>query len=334
MDNLTHAMTGMLLSRAGLNRVAPRATLTLLLAANAPDIDIVTRGWGSLAYLRYHRGLTHSLAALPLLAALVVAVMWLIGRRDPGGFRWGRTFLVALAGVATHPLMDLTNIYGIRPWLPFSNTWYSWDITFIVDIWLWIALLAALVVPALGRLISGEIGARPGSGTGAAVAALVFLAGWWGARDLLHRRAEAMLEAHLYGFNPAAASDPDAAPAKPEGVAPLRVAAFPTPTNPLVWRGLVETERFYQIVDFDVRRPLDPTAGRILYKPENAPALEAALRSPTAAAFSSFARYPYATVDRREEGYRVVLVDLRFPFRCTIDLDRQMRVVAERFTFS
>ena len=65
MDNLTHTLAGVMLSRAGLNRVAPRATLVLALAANAPDIDIVTRGWGSLAYLHHHRGLSHSLLAVP-----------------------------------------------------------------------------------------------------------------------------------------------------------------------------------------------------------------------------------------------------------------------------
>ena len=37
----------------------------LVLAANAPDIDIVTLAGGQLNYLNYHRHLTHSLAAWP-----------------------------------------------------------------------------------------------------------------------------------------------------------------------------------------------------------------------------------------------------------------------------
>src|ERR1043165_1620564 len=40
MDPLTHTATGLFLSRAGLNRWTPLATPILLLAANAPDIDI------------------------------------------------------------------------------------------------------------------------------------------------------------------------------------------------------------------------------------------------------------------------------------------------------
>jgi hypothetical protein len=98
----------------------------------------------------------------------------------------------------------------------------------------------------------------------------------------------------------------------------------------------VETEGFYQLLNVDVRQPLDPASGRTLYRPEQSPVLAAALRSRTAGEFSSFARYRYARVDRREQGYRVVLNDFRFPgnaFQCVIDLDQSLRVASERFSF-
>jgi len=44
MDKLTHSLVGVLLSRAGVKRLAPRATVTLVLGANAPDIDIEAHG--------------------------------------------------------------------------------------------------------------------------------------------------------------------------------------------------------------------------------------------------------------------------------------------------
>ena len=75
MDNLTHTAIGLFLSRAGLNRLTPRATPILLLAANAPDLDVVSWFGGSLNYLHYHRHLTHSLAALPLMVILSVAAV-------------------------------------------------------------------------------------------------------------------------------------------------------------------------------------------------------------------------------------------------------------------
>ncbi len=50
MDNLTHTLTGLALSRAGLNRWYTRPALVLMLAANIPDIDIVTIAGGPLTY--------------------------------------------------------------------------------------------------------------------------------------------------------------------------------------------------------------------------------------------------------------------------------------------
>jgi hypothetical protein len=51
-----------MLSRAGLNRFYPRATLVLILSANIPDIDFVTFVRGPLFYFEQHRGITHSIA--------------------------------------------------------------------------------------------------------------------------------------------------------------------------------------------------------------------------------------------------------------------------------
>ena len=59
MDNITHTLTAVMLSRAGLNRLSPHATALLVVAANAHDLDILCAIAGSANYLHYHRGLTH-----------------------------------------------------------------------------------------------------------------------------------------------------------------------------------------------------------------------------------------------------------------------------------
>ena len=80
MDNLTHTATGLFLARAGLKRWSPGGTAIVILAANAPDIDIVTAIRGSLNYLHYHRHLTHSLLLMPVMAILpVILALWLAG---------------------------------------------------------------------------------------------------------------------------------------------------------------------------------------------------------------------------------------------------------------
>lgn len=116
MDNVTHSLTGLALSRAGLQRFCPRAVWLLVLAANAPDGDIIFAGQGGFSYLQHHRGYTHSLLGAPLMAALTVLVI-------AGVFRerlpWLRAWLLCLLGLASHLLLDWTNSYGIRLLLPF-----------------------------------------------------------------------------------------------------------------------------------------------------------------------------------------------------------------------
>src|SRR5438309_12000223 len=73
-------LTGACVSRAGLNRKTALATLTLVLAFEAPDIDSVTYFWGSITGLEHHRGITHSLIGAPFLAAVVIALVYGIHR--------------------------------------------------------------------------------------------------------------------------------------------------------------------------------------------------------------------------------------------------------------
>ena len=72
MDNLTHSLTGLALSRAGLNRVCPRATAILLIAANAPDTDALSGLRSQLSYLEYHRHITHALLFVPVMALFAI----------------------------------------------------------------------------------------------------------------------------------------------------------------------------------------------------------------------------------------------------------------------
>src|SRR5512141_2532080 len=117
MDNLTHTATGLFLARAGLGRGVPHATWILLLAANIPDIDVVCAAGGPLAYLNYHRHLTHAIPLLPVMALLPVLIVRLAARKRVPfgkGFPYLRAYAVSGAGVASHLALDFTNIYGIR----------------------------------------------------------------------------------------------------------------------------------------------------------------------------------------------------------------------------
>jgi inner membrane protein len=314
---------GLALSRAGLNRLTSQATPILLLAANAPDIDVVSAVGGSLNYLHYHRHLTHSLLMAPVMALLPVLVVRLATRKP---IAWTVTYLVSLIGVATHLALDLTNMYGVRLLLPFSARWLRLDLTSIVDPWILTALLLSLLAPALSRLVAGEIGAPSRPGRTAALLALAFLLLYNSGRAVIHQRALAMLDSRIYLGSP-----------------PLRTAAFPDTFNPFAWRGLVECARFDAVFDLDVRKPFDPTTGPFFYRAEDSPALKRAAETEAFQVFGAFAQYPFWTVTPLSDppnGSRVQLSDMRFGtprrggFRAIAILDSQLRVVSSSFSFT
>ena len=198
MDPITHTATGLFLSRVGLKRWTPLATPILLLAANAPDIDIVASAGGSLSYLHYHRHLTHSLIAMPIVALGTVALVRLIGRR---GIHWTGAFFAALIAVATHLLLDLTNTYGVRLLLPFSARWLRLDLTNVYDLWIWAVFLLCVAGPFLGRLVGSEIASQRNPqelhGRGFAWAALAFLLLYNCGRGVLHARCRNWIRASI-----------------------------------------------------------------------------------------------------------------------------------------
>jgi inner membrane protein len=307
MDPVTHMLTGACLSRAGLNRKTGLATLTLILAVEAPDIDSLAYFAGSVAGLQHHRGITHSFVGAPFMAALVAAGVYGVyrwmkrsGRETRLPPNWKLLYFYALAGALLHLFQDFTNNYGIRPFAPFNSKWYSWDIVFIVDPIMLLALFVGLVVPGLFALVTEEIGSRKPQlrGRGGAIFALVCVALVILVRDFEHRRAVAALSARTY-----------------RGEEPLRASAFPHPINPFSWNGVVETRDFFLLL------PVDSSSGEVdpenlqtvRFKPEETRVTLAAKQSYLGRVYLDWAAYPLVITERLDNGrYRVQFEDLRF----------------------
>lgn len=181
------------MGRSGFNRKTQLATVTMVLAAEAADIDVVWGLKGSIAGLQHHRGITHSFVGVPFIAAAVLALVYLLHRfrsrrknapalaLNQPPLRWGFLYMCALLAALSHLLLDYTTAYGIRLFEPFNFRWYSWDIVYIVEPLMLLALVAGLALPALFGLINQEIGARSKGprGRGAAIAALICVVAIW-----------------------------------------------------------------------------------------------------------------------------------------------------------
>jgi inner membrane protein len=317
MDNLTHSLTGLMLSRAGLNRFYPRATLVLIVSANIPDIDVVAIARGPLFYFEQHRGITHSIAALPAMALLSALVACAFGRTMRG---WLAAWGLACIGVASHLLLDWTNIYGIRLFFPFSAQWFHLDLINLFDLLIWAVLLLGWFGPMMGKLVSSEMGAKSSAGRGMAIFALSFFLIHDFSRFLTHQRAIEILNSRLYHDGP-----------------PTRVAAFPTAgVSPLEWQGWIERPEFVMRFQVDVRQEFDPGSGSIIYKPAPSAAIDAAREAHPFQVFLRFAQYPLwsvSAVDSPEGAHDVAVTDLRFPFGATALVDSSNHVISSSFHY-
>jgi inner membrane protein len=325
------------MARSGFNRKSALATVTMVLAAEGADIDVIWEFKGSIAGLQHHRGITHSFVGVPFIAAAVLGLVYLLHRFRPPKqpaqptkgppVRWGFLYFCALLAALSHLLLDYTTAYGIRLFEPFDFRWYSWDIVFIIEPLILIALVAGLVLPWFFGLISTEIGERRKGPRGrvAAILALACMVAIWGVRDYQHRRALSAMDSFLY-----------------HGATPTRIAAYPYIINPFQWHGVVETTDFFETLPVNSQVPkLDSDQGILYYKPPETAVLTAAKASYFGRVYLDWAVFPYVKQQQLEDGTGVSLVnfvDLRYaypsrgshaPLGGFVLLGRDLRVLRE-----
>jgi inner membrane protein len=301
MEPVTHFLTGACLGRAGFNRKTAYATLAGVLAAEAADLDIFWGFAGPVDELKHHRGITHTIWAVPVIAGVVVGAVALLhfwrqrhwrriaastiqNGQDNGNanapsppspplpqVRWGWLYFTACIAALSHLLLDWTNNYGVRPFFPLNPHWYAGSFMFIAEPILWGLFALAFAMPWLLALTDREIGARrtPFRGQGWAIFALSGMVVLGCVRWAEHAQALVILS------NTNVASEPV-----------TRMAAEPYPVNPFRWHAILETADFYQVAD--VSTSIGTSSGSIdsdplrdvLYKPADTPAVEAAKRTP------------------------------------------------------
>jgi inner membrane protein len=313
MEPVTHLMTGACLARAGFNRKAAYATVAMVLAAEAPDLDTLWSIDGPLAAFQHHRGWTHTFLGLPFEAAIIVAAIWLFHRwrqrrktppkppRAP--IRWSLLYCFSLIALLSHLLLDWTNNYGLRPFFPFNPRWYAGSFVFIFEPVLFLILLTALVAPSLFGLINSEVGARRPAFRGQywAIVGLLAAVALWTFRYIEHQKALQIAQSGDYN-----------------GAGIVRVAADPYPINPFHWQTVVETPQSYLISSADTLSNEIATTGQaeIIYKPPTTLATLVAKRSWLGEIYLDWSQYPVITDTGADpDGITTVTFrDLRFMY--------------------
>ncbi len=207
MDNLTHSLAGAILGQMGLKRKTGLAMPTLIIAANIPDIDAFATLLGGHQHLAIRRGITHGPIALALLPIMLWAIMLAWDKWRPSEKRLPvhKGWLLALAyiGTISHPALDWLNNYGIRLLEPFSSQWFYGDTIFIIDIWIWITLVATVWLSLRREKRGASNWQRPAWIGFTAICAYIF------ANGLITQRAESMLFQKIVERRDPTASYPD-----------------------------------------------------------------------------------------------------------------------------
>jgi inner membrane protein len=220
MDTLTHALSGALLARAtaGLEKpalpVRRRVAIGALVAA-FPDLDVVASWISPLAYLYNHRGITHSLAMLPLWTILLAWIFALIWRGGPG---WKTYAPVVAMSLAVHIAGDWITTFGTMIFAPFSDYRHGIGTTFIIDLWFSGIIIAGLLLSLVWRRSRLP-----------AVAGLVVLVGYVVMQSVLLQQAVDFGERH----------------AAAEHMEQVRVTAMPRPVSPFNWMVVIEDSKGY-----------------------------------------------------------------------------------------
>lgn len=297
MDPVTHGLAGGLVAKSGLaHRLLPpelekRGVVLTAACALAPDLDaIVELSPDPLAFMRYHRGLTHSFFGGVLFAfviALIVAPFF------PGVSR-KRIFALTSIGVFIHVLLDMLTSYGTMLFWPFSEARYTFDLMWTFDP----TFLGILICCLVGVYLLRHAPRRVAKVGLSLAATYVLVAGGlqWVAWQAIAAEADAM---DISGIK--------------------NVAVVPAPFVPLNWTGIVETDETYYRAHLELGQKGGADL-RFVEVPKMAPeagshTLNVVDTEPLreqVELYEWFARFPVVNVERDEAGETIRYYDLRF----------------------
>lgn len=319
MDPITHVTAGVLIAQAGRDRFPAVKWFVPLaaLAAWMPDLDNIVTFFGPEAYMRYHRGYSHSLLGGAVMAWLLA---WIMARCWRGISR-GKLFVFFYLCVLSHLFLDVITSYGTRIFLPFSDVRVAISSVYIVDP---VFSLALIALAALSFR-------RPWARKRLAVSGLLLLLAWpavgLGVGRLTAVRAERLLAA------------------RGETVQDLSVQ--PGAFSPLWWKIVARQDDRYLLTGLDWLHPDRLLPERRYERADNDELKRLGRQAPVFSHYLWFTDFPVRMVSDLPSGTRVTYADLRFvavnplvtavrgpgiPFTLTAELDPHGRLLRALFS--
>ncbi|AUX72332.1 metal-dependent hydrolase [Erwinia pyrifoliae] len=150
MDFVSQLILGAVVTVALLGRRMPvwQAALVGVVCGTLPDLDMFIDRGDAISNMTQHRTESHSLLWLTLISPLLACLLWRIFRQPSAFARWWTAVWLALM---THPLLDLTTIYGTQLALPFTDRPFAIGCMSVTDPLYTLPLLVGLIAALIWR---------------------------------------------------------------------------------------------------------------------------------------------------------------------------------------
>jgi inner membrane protein len=367
LDPIAHTFTGAALAASGLRRTTPLATATLLIGANAPDIDVISAFGAPFESFAFRRGWTHGVLAIAVTPLIIAALIllwdrWVRRAQNPTAApaRAGPILGLAALAVLTHPALDWLNNYGLRWLMPFDGRWFYGDAVYIIDPWIWLGFggitfltysyrLRSLIGGSVFWLLSSTlILTTPGVPFAARVLWLVGVAAVLAIRSLrlttdvrvVEQSARIVIACIVVYVGAMVTADfAERALVRTElaerGITGIEhVMVAPTPANPFAGEVVASTTSSYYVGQWRwLPRPALELADEPITRRTLDPIYMSAAQTPVAQRFLTWARFPFIEVESSPDGHIVRFIDARYLTterlpRPIVQLDRNLRPVA------
>lgn len=119
MDPLTHGIVGMVLGlkAGGAVSLSNGLMIASVVGSLIPDLDIIFQVRGDFAYLKQHRGISHSLPSALITSGLGAIILSLFYPNYNTLMLW----LWVMLGFMSHLFLDCLNSYGVKIFWPLSS---------------------------------------------------------------------------------------------------------------------------------------------------------------------------------------------------------------------
>ncbi len=131
MDPISHLLVGAAVAGFSGEKFSFANPLYLasMLGSLVPDFDIAYQLRGHVAYLKNHRGVSHSIPGLFFNAALITLLFRVLFPTCS----WQQLFIWTLAGNLSHLILDVLNSYGAQILWPLSKKKFSLNLLVLFD---------------------------------------------------------------------------------------------------------------------------------------------------------------------------------------------------------